>query len=868
MSGSWRPALRVAVRDMRRHKLATGLAALLVALPVLAAAVVSTVRSNTDWYSENAMYARMGAADAEIEVTRYEAVAVRYRDSGTYINRWPAQGSQTPTRNPDTVDLPSLLPEGSRLFRSSQYSRVRLDAGGQVSVSVLDLNDPISTGLGELVGGRAPAEPDEVAVDPAVADALDLVDGDGQLLDDTQLTTASGTVLRVVGLAVDADTYSAGVVVPPATVLDEATAGNRWLVDLPALTTGQLQDLRDDLAAAGVAALFRDAVQHPEHWPELERDVQSDQVDSMALAIGAIVVGFGMVEVVLLVGAALAVGARRQIRTLGLLASSGGSPRDVRRVVLARGLLVGGGGSVAGVLVGLVGLWLALPWAGELVQPNVHVLEVAWPNVFTIAGLGVVSGLLAAAYPAWVMGRITAVDALASRFPVGHRPAAIKPAAVAAVLVGLLGVVASGFWIAAEFSASAQRARGDASPSTVPVLAGGLALLALLAGLMWLTPYVVQRAGAVSDRLGLAGRLAVRDATRHRQRTTAATVGLTVTIAGAVFAGFGLDAAVADDENRTPIVPPDTFTIYAQVGDDRAESLRRLEATVQEAIGADALVELRRAVVDAGDGDVAGLDVVGARPRGDVRVVDETFLSIAGVDADALNAYRDGGVLVTQPGPVSEGVAQLRAVRRGETVFDRTLPATVVPTSWDDLGWTTGAAWISPETAAAIGAKTRGSSLLVHVPGGADESDAELLEVLGIQNDGSLSPSLPYSGRFVIALVVGAVLVTGVAVGVVVALAAAEGRDDAATLAAVGAPPGRRRMMGAAHGAFVGVLGGGIGLVLGSVAGASLLQAVGTPGTPVPWTTLMAVGCAVPVLAAAVGWVVTPSRVTLVRRVA
>lgn len=107
---------------------------------------------------------------------------------------------------------------------------------------------------------------------------------------------------------------------------------------------------------------------------------------------------------------------------------------------------------------------------------------------------------------------------------------------------------------------------------------------------------------------------------------------------------------------------------------------------------------------------------------------------------------------------------------------------------------------------------------------------------------------------------------TVLAVGIVVALAATEGRDDAATLAAVGAPPGRRRVMGAVHGVFVGVLGGGLGLLVGSVAGASLLQVMGTPGVPVPWLSLLAIVVAVPVLAAAVGWVVTPSRVGLVRR--
>ena len=187
-------------------------------------------------------------------------------------------------------------------------------------------------------------------------------------------------------------------------------------------------ELRDTAAAQGVVLLFRDAVQHPENWPELDHPVAADQ-DPVALATGAMVVAFGLVEVVLLVGAALAVGARRQIRTLGLLASTGGSPRDVRRVVLARGLLIGGGASLAAVVVGLVGLRLSMPWVGRVTGSPLLTLDIVWSNVVVIALLGTLSGLLAAAYPAWVVGRMSAVDALAGRFPSGHRVARLHPAA-------------------------------------------------------------------------------------------------------------------------------------------------------------------------------------------------------------------------------------------------------------------------------------------------------------------------------------------------------------------------------------------------------------------------------------------------------
>lgn len=855
---SWRPALRIARRDAARHKLATSLAGLLVALPVVAAVVVTTVQTNTDYYSENATYDRIGAADAQLQVTGHEAVTVRYDDRGTYMRVRPANGDREPRRDPASVDLPALLPHGSRLLPdpNASWHQVRLnETGGQVAATTVALDDPLMRGLGELLAGEAPTDPDEVAVAPVMAEALGLLGDDDQIQPNATMQ-AGGERLRVVGLAETHDTDNITIIVPPGSLLASDRDAQNWLVDLPEMTTGQLTDLRDDLAAQGVAALFRDAVQHPEHWPELERQVSaSDQVNAEALALGAVVVGFGVIEVVLLVGAALAVGARRQIRTLGLLASNGGSPRDVRRVVLARGLLIGWGASIVGALAAVGGMWLLVPWRNDSLNVSLQVLEVPWLNVAVIVFLGAMSGLIAAAYPAWVVGRLTVVDALAGRFPTGHRPSRLRPAAVGMIVAGALGAILTGWWIAVE-------SRPKGFSSGVPVLLGGLALLVLLGGVIWAIPYLVDRGGAISGRLGLAGRLAVRDATRHRQRTTAAVVGLLVTIAGSVFAGFGLDSAVSSDSIR-PYTPPGTAVVFAPVSGGRASSVQTLQDTAERAIGADALVELRTAVATV-DGRQRQL---GLRGRGTVMVVDEDLLTMVGVDETAIAEYRSGSALVTKPGGLDQDQIRLEASAQGEVVLSRQVAAVEVPTSWRSEFYT-GEVWISPETAEQLGAREGRSTLLLHKPGGFDADDAETLRALGINSDGTTMSSGYQVGLLTFAIIGGAVLVTVLAIGVVVSLAAAEGRDDAATLAAVGAPPGRRRVMGAAHGLFVGVLGGGLGLVVGTATGASLLQIVGTPGVPVPWLTLVVIAVSVPLLAAAVGWTVTPSRVDMVRRIA
>ncbi len=865
---AWRPALRVARRDARRHPLATLLAGLLVALPVVVAVAAACLNSSMAWDGENSTYARMGAADADLDVTGHTAVSVRYLDHGTWARARGVDGKQTPRRDPGEVDVVALLPEGSRIVPAPGHRALQLASGGSVQALVLDLSDPISTGLAELDGGRAPAGSDEVAVEPAMADAFGLIDDDGRLRDDAVLETRNGSDLSVVGLVDDGDSWGTSVVVPPTTSTLDTSGTTRWLADLPELTTGQLRDLRDRLADVGVVALFRDAAQHPEHWPELRDAAGSDQVDPEALALGALVVGFGLLEVVLLVGAALAVGARRQVRTLGLLASTGGAPRDIRRVVLARGLLIGGGASLVAVVAGVWGTRLALPLveAGIVavnpasLSPPLIVLDVVWTNVVAIGLLGALSGLLAAAYPAWAVGRMPPVDALAGRFPAGRRPVRLRAPAVWLAGTGLVGLVASGFWISAEFAEQTGRRAGP--PSVLPVAFGGLCLLLLVAGLVWLTPYVVQRAGAGSSRLGLAGRLAVRDATRHRQRTAAAVVGLTVTVAGAVFAGFGVSAVAATDDSQESWSPPGSGSIYAELGRDREAALARLRETVETAIGAETVLDLRDAQVSVGG---RGRDVHLAE-GGDVTVVDEDFVEVAGWGPETKAAYAAGAVLVDDPEAVHNGMTEIEATRRDAQPWTRDVRAVVVDASW--RSWSSvGQAWMSPETAAALGAELGGTTLLAYEPGGFDAGDDDLLRLYGIESDW-VGDSLPSSALLAWAMVGGALLVTALAVGVVVALAAAEGRDDAATMAAVGAPPGRRRVMGAVHGAFVGALGGGLGALVGSAAGASLLQMADTPGVPVPWLGLAVVVVALPVMAAAVGWAVTPSRVSLVRRTA
>ena len=135
-----------------------------------------------------------------------------------------------------------------------------------------------------------------------------------------------------------------------------------------------------------------------------------------AAALAAVIVGLGLLEVVLLAGTAFAVGARRQTRALGLVAASGGSARDIRRIVLAQGLVLGALGAVGGVAVGALLAVAGRPlWEGSRAARS-------WAGT---SGRGrSPARRWSACCPAWrrpscrrsAPARMRAVDALAGRF--------------------------------------------------------------------------------------------------------------------------------------------------------------------------------------------------------------------------------------------------------------------------------------------------------------------------------------------------------------------------------------------------------------------------------------------------------------------
>jgi hypothetical protein len=259
--------------------------------------------------------------------------------------------------------------------------------------------------------------------------------------------------------------------------------------------------------------------------------------------------------------AAIGVGARRQLRELGLLAAAGGDRRHQRGLVLLQGFGLGLLGGLAGIPLGLAVTWATFPvsrtWlspvqdeTGALVIPEFSVVgrDLAWTAAFTM-----VLALLAALRPALTAGRVPVASALAGRRPTRRAQPWLV---VAGLAVALLGLVLQGV-------ANQLDVRGVILPVQLELLVLGTfrsipsPVIITLAGTALCTPALVALAGRVVPARPAALRLAARDLARNPGRSapavTAVAAGLGVLV---ILAGL---ASVADPD------PSDAF-LAAEAG--------------------------------------------------------------------------------------------------------------------------------------------------------------------------------------------------------------------------------------------------------------------------------------------------------------
>ncbi len=504
----WRLAARLARREVRRRPGRTVLVMLLIAAPVMGMTIGDiSVRTNRQTWSER-FRAQWGEADLG---------AWRYEDG-----------------LPRAVAL--QLPRGSRQvdFRSVRVPIRPADASLSrrlVELSDIPLDDPMATGIYELIDGTAPRTATEVALGADLAAAFDVAVGD-------VLSLASPKVdYRVVGIV----QRTAGLEESPFIVgqfdwtrLRQYGGAGRTLVDLPdGVVPSELADRLSSNTNGTVAAFGTDGLS-----PQGRTRMGESPIGNR-LAWGWVVGVLALTVLGIIVTAAFASSARRQLVTIGQLSSNGADPRIVRATLAMQGAWSGLAGCVLGVGLGAIGLAAGgSKILDNLANRDLGPLDISIIDLVVIVLTGVLAATLAAYVPARTAAKVPVMAALGGRRPLGRVPRRLVPIGLTLFASGLGLLI-----IAAIGTRNASNNGGSTGPFMVTAIIGGLGVLF---GACCLGPVAVGLIGLLADRLSGSGRLAARSLARIRTRSSAVVTAIAA--AGAV--AIGISAALLSTDQR------------------------------------------------------------------------------------------------------------------------------------------------------------------------------------------------------------------------------------------------------------------------------------------------------------------------------
>lgn len=889
-------ALRVAWRDVRRHKVRSALVLTLISLPVLLVSAGAIVGFTGDVRGVERIDRELGAvAEARIWTDGIERVVQQPDplEGVDYVGGGEAVASDTPAAERLATALREATGDPMEV-RSifSSWTTVLLPDGAPdlVSAREADWSDPLLDGLVEVVEGRLPEAAGEVLVN-------DTLHAEGFDVGSTVEVAALDADLTVVGVVEDAAEVGNTILYGLPGALLPADAGDRggdwrtqWLAGGDPVTWDEVQELNTQ----GWAVYSRTVVTSPPPDSEVEYLALSgadtgEQAEYVAVV--AMIVTMVLLEVVLLAGPAFAVTARSHTRTLALVAASGGTPRQARRVILAGGLVLGLAATLGGLLLSVPVALLAMPYAQTLVTERVGPLEVPWAVLLLVATFGLASALLAAAVPAWLSSRQDVVAALAGRRSDG----------APRMRVPLLGVVVLGLGVAgASYGAIKAEDHG-------PVLLSASAVVTMV-GMVLVVPALVAVVARLAGRLPLPVRYATRDAARHRTRTVPAIAAVAATVAGVVALGITQSSDQLESrETYTPSAALGTGVIsyddeMLEIGtaapweDLRAAATGAVpDADVQELRGVEerygTAVNDYWSVKRGPRGMPWLLDSWGSRASSSPVLVSDTVqdTSLGAADRRAVEQVLAAGeVALLSHRAVRRAVDEVTLVHRvsdsgdnGDQVVEKvTLPARVVVLEEGGSPWSEAVVPTSLEDRFSDGAITTVGLVVA-----SELDEAEERAMVGAVRDVSPRADLHVERGHVrdpvgvillwVLGVVGALLMLA---GTLTAtfLSLSDAKPDLATVSAVGGSPRTRRSVAASYALMIASVGAVLGALVGFVPGLALSRSITTahwgpepsgPYLDVPWTLIGTVVVALPLLSAVAVWLFSRSRLPMVARI-
>ena len=800
----WRFAARLARREGRRRPGRTLLVMLLVAVPVFGMTVVTVlVRTTSDSVAET----------------------------------W--------TRQYGTADLVALagppvsassFPSGTRLVRGTTTSDIGLataDGTARLAgITDLPLTDPMLAGTVLLREGRFPSAPGEALLSTGLAAAFHAHVGS------IVRFVSPGWTEHIVGVGVRATNWHDGLLAVRGSELTAAAATGSpvqhvtiatTLIDLPGHPSDQAL-----LRYRGIA---------------LSRALEQARTNNRAVNWTLVGGMIALAIVGIVISGAFAVGARRQLVTLGQLSANGADESLLRRSLSMQGLWSGALGSVAGFGAGVVVLLLArtmiVGWLHH--DPGPYVWSTR--DIAVLLVTGIVAATVAAFVPARSAARVPVLSALAGRRPLGELPRRMVP--IGAALFG------SGVFVLVLVAGS-RGSRGDGT--ALSAVFGGLLVLA---GACCVSSVVVAALVHVVPFTRGSGRIAVRSLIRSRARSAAVVMALAAINAGAFAAATAFDSSshktfsapyMPNDAlvviNGDPIAAPTATNPFRPIPADLERSLR---AVLPRARWSE-----RRVVLGPGSptvADPAALNLVGLSRR------------------DAATLQRVGAITLDRPVGVDGAAAPAVGQLLIGVTNPRSIAAGVVKDSVRASGGI-GGVLITVAKARELGVAMVNAGVIIQNPEPLDDSQLASIDALNLsqflQNGGSATPPLNIAwagpgGRrvsdstirqMVLAVVV---LIALIVLAMSLALSAAETRDERDVLVSLGARPATMRGLSAWKAGVLAVTGALVALPTGVIPVAVVINTVSHPGQSIhvafPWSTALQLVVAAPLLAALVAFV-------------
>ena len=349
--GGLRTAGRLARRDAARSRGRTALVAVMVGLPVLVGAAGGTLYRSTVPTPEQDLQDRLGSV-AQARVDSYTGGPVEQSADGRSGAGSASDGAQgAPSLAEYESDLAAALPEADRLVRTLEgYGR--LSTADRAPDQDVQLRQVPASDVGDVVtlpvqAGALPTTVGEVLLSAAWARLLDVGVGDEITVDPPGADPVSLTVAGVLAPARSAPEVVVveGALWDPPTSVEpgQLVSPTWWVLGEDPVTWSDVRAVN----AVGSMVTSRAVLLDP---PVVVDPMPTTPAyDQRTIAFGVLIAVVAVLEAVLLIGPAFAVGARRSERHLALLAAAGAERRTLSQVVLLGGGLVGLGASVLAV---------------------------------------------------------------------------------------------------------------------------------------------------------------------------------------------------------------------------------------------------------------------------------------------------------------------------------------------------------------------------------------------------------------------------------------------------------------------------------------------------------------------------------------